>query len=129
MTRNLEGGRLTGFVLVSVIESALDVVDRVLAGIPNPVPSAGQLRQVRGQALRTAASPVRRVRRPLLAVIGTVDLLADQTRGLDLGIDLPAGLRANAEELVASKLVTSKEWLSVDRFEVIRIRTRNDLAG
>ena len=91
MTRNLVGGRHAGSVLVSAIESALEAVDRVLAGIPNPVPSSGQLRQARGQVLRTAASPVRRVRRPLLAVIGTVDLLADQTRGFDLSVDLPAG--------------------------------------
>jgi len=47
MTRNRVPERLTGFVVVSVIKAMLDVMDRVLAGIPNPVPSSGQLRRAR----------------------------------------------------------------------------------
>lgn len=77
-------------VVVAVIESVLSVVDRVLAGIPNPVPSSGQLRQIRGRGLpaviNPVVTPVRAARRPLLAAIGTADLLADQTKRL--GIEL-----------------------------------------
>jgi hypothetical protein len=79
-------------VVVAVIESVLSVVDRVLAGIPNPVPSSGQLRQIRGRTFPTVinpvVTPVRAARRPLLAAIGTADLLADQTKRLGVGIDL-----------------------------------------
>lgn len=107
MTRNRVAERLTGFVVVSVIEAMLDVMDRVLAGIPNPVPSSGQLRRARRQALRTATGPVHKVRRPVLAVIGTVDLLADRTRGLDVPFDLPTGLLVRTAELGTIKLRVS----------------------
>lgn len=89
--------RIVATVVVSVIESVLEVVDWVLAGIPNPVPSSGQLRQIRGRALPPVISPVvnpvRRARRPLLAAIGTADLLADRTRRLGAGTDLSVEYR------------------------------------
>jgi hypothetical protein len=73
--------RIVATVVAAQIESAVEIVDRVLAGVPNPVPSSGQLRQLRGRSLPVVTSPVRRVRRPLLAAIGTADLLADRLGG------------------------------------------------
>lgn len=84
--------KIVATVVASVIESMLGVVDWVLAAIPNPVPSSGQLRQIRGRGLplviNPVITPVRRARRPLLAAIGTADLLADRTRSLSSGIEL-----------------------------------------
>jgi hypothetical protein len=81
--------RILATVVATVIESLLGVVDRVLAGVPNPVPSSGQLRQLRSRGRPIVIDPVRRARRPLLAAIGTADLLADRTRRIGGGIELP----------------------------------------
>ena len=106
-------------VVVAVIESVLGVVDRVLAGIPNPVPSSGQLRQIRGrtlpQLMSPVATPVRRARRPLLAAIGTADLLADQTRRLGSGVDLPIeygpAISEQWSRVVATASVSRLSWM------------------
>lgn len=64
-------------IVTALIEVVLGVVDYLLAGVPNPVPSAGQLRLARQRGLPVLVGPARRVRRPLLAGIGTADLLAE----------------------------------------------------
>jgi hypothetical protein len=67
-------------VIESVIDSMLESVDSLLAAVPNPVPSAGQLRQARGQGVAHLSRATHRARRPLLAGIGTADLIAHQLR-------------------------------------------------
>lgn len=64
-------------VVVVAIEATLGVLDYFLAGVPIPVPSSGQLRRAR-RRLPALVRPARRVRRPLLAGVGTVDLLVEQ---------------------------------------------------
>jgi hypothetical protein len=108
--RQAEVGALAGFerdqprsssrasVVAAVIEAMLGVVDSLLARVPNPVPSSGQLRQARGRGSLTLASAFRRARRPLLAGIGTADLLAEQLlRGLNVQIDLSAEQRLSSD--------------------------------
>ena len=64
----------------ALVESLLASVDQVLAGVPNPVPSSGQLRRARGRGASQVSSVSRRVQRPLLAGIGAADLIAEQLR-------------------------------------------------
>ena len=67
-------------VIESVIDSMLESVDSLLAVVPNPVPSAGQLRQARGRGVAHLSRATHRARTPLLAGIGTADLIAEQLR-------------------------------------------------
>jgi hypothetical protein len=67
-------------VIESVIDSIFESVDSLLASVPNPVPSAGQLRQARGRGVAHLSRATHRARRPLLAGIGTADLIAEQLR-------------------------------------------------
>jgi hypothetical protein len=67
-------------VMESVIDSMVESVDSLLAAVPNPVPSAGQLRQARGRGVAQLARATDRARKPLLAGIGTADLIAGQLR-------------------------------------------------
>jgi hypothetical protein len=69
-----------GSVLESVIDSMVESVDSILSSVPNPVPSAGQLRQARGRGVAHLSRATHRARRPLLAGIGTADLIAEQLR-------------------------------------------------
>lgn len=107
--------RILATAVAAVIESMLGVVDWVLAGVPNPVPSSGQLRQLRGRGMPTVTAPARRVRRPLLAAIGTADLLADQTRrlgsGVDLSLDYPPVISEQWSRVVATASGSRLSWM------------------
>ena len=82
------GGLLLGWlgrgltaVVVALIDSITESVDSVPAMIPNPVPTAGQLRQARargGERLRGVGRAARPARRPVLAGVGAGDLLVDR---------------------------------------------------
>ena len=63
-----------------IVASFVDSVDVLLDTVPNPVPSAGQLRQARGRGGEHLSRAIRPARRPLLAGIGTADLILDRCR-------------------------------------------------
>jgi hypothetical protein len=68
-------------LVVAVIDSFAELVDSVLVLVPNPVPTAEQLRQARdlgGEQLRWVGVVARPVRRPVLAGIGAGELLVDR---------------------------------------------------
>jgi hypothetical protein len=70
-----------GALVVAVIDSFVELVDSVLVLVPNPVPTARQLRQTRnlgGEQLRRVGVVARPVRRPVLAGIGAGELLIDR---------------------------------------------------
>lgn len=67
-----------GALVVAVIDSITESVDSVLARVPNPVPTAGQLRHTRkrgGEQLRGLGSVARPARKPALASVGAGELL------------------------------------------------------
>lgn len=70
-------GRL-GALVVTVIDSIMESVDALLALIPNPVPTAGQLRRTRKRGreqLRGLGRITGPARRPALASVGAGELL------------------------------------------------------
>jgi hypothetical protein len=81
----------------SVIDSVLESVDCLLATVPNPVPSAGQLRHARRRGIALLSRAAHPARRPLLAGIGTADVLAEQLRR---GLTSDNALAAKADTLI-----------------------------
>jgi hypothetical protein len=64
-----------GALVVAVIDSIAEAVDSVLARVPNPVPTAGQLRHTRtrgGEQLRGLGRVACPARRPVLAGVGEI---------------------------------------------------------
>lgn len=67
-----------GALVVAVIDSIVESVDSVLVMVPNPVPTAAQLRRTRkrgGEQLGGLGRVARPARRPMLAGVGAADLL------------------------------------------------------
>lgn len=71
-------------VAESAIGSAFDTLDSMLALVPNPMPSSGQLRQIRGRGGDHLAAAARRARRPALVWVGTMDLIVERCLSLYL---------------------------------------------
>lgn len=90
-------------VVVVAIEATLGVLDYFLASVPIPVPSSGQLRRAR-RRLPALVRPARRVRRPLLAGVGTVDLLVEQLLSRPAApVEHPACPRLEPDESVGER--------------------------
>lgn len=67
-----------GALVVAVIDSFADSMDSVLVMVPNPVPTAGQLRHTRKRGveqLGRLGRVARPARRPVLAGVGAGELL------------------------------------------------------
>ena len=71
--------------LVSVIDSVVVAVEWLLTALPNPVPTAGRLRHARGRGGEQLGRVTSPVRRPLLAGIGTADLIIHHGRATMTG--------------------------------------------
>lgn len=74
---------------VAVIDSITDSIDSALVMLPNPVPTAGQLRDTRkrgGLQLRRLGRVTYSARRPVLAGVGAGELLVHRWRPASTGL-------------------------------------------
>jgi hypothetical protein len=67
-------------VIGSVIELVVASVEWLLTALPSPVPTAGRLRHARGRGGEQLSRVTSPVRRPVLAGIGTADLIIHHGR-------------------------------------------------
>jgi hypothetical protein len=58
-----------------IVTTIVGSVDTLVSAVPNPVPSAGQLRQARDLSAAQLDRLTRPARRPVLAGLGTADLI------------------------------------------------------
>ena len=75
--------RALGALVVAVTDLIVASVDAALALVPNPVPTAGQLRQARArrdERLRGVGRAARPARKPLLAGVGAGEWLVELLR-------------------------------------------------
>jgi hypothetical protein len=56
-----------------VIDPVVESVEDVVAWVPNPVPTSGQLREARARAVGAFEEATRPARRPVLAAVGAAE--------------------------------------------------------
>jgi hypothetical protein len=72
----------------------------VIQSIPNPVPTSGEIRIARTWLAEAVAASIRRVRTPVLAGVGTADLVVTSLGAqLDRGLDAARAITERLTDL------------------------------